>query len=122
MLRPHVMKNVVNRFCERNMYTSTLLIGLPGPANPLTRAVRLQQIYDNRNGKVPFSRATSAEESGTTVKEVTVTNAVAVGMEAGFEAFGVDVKISATYEHTNVRQRPDMLELPTSLSVMHQTL
>ena len=78
----------------------------------LTHAVPLQQVYDNRNGKVAFTRETSAEESETTVKEVTVTNAVVVGLEAGCEAFGVDVKISATFEHTNVRARRELLWLP----------
>jgi hypothetical protein len=82
-----------------------LLARPPGSAN-LTRAVHLQQIYDNRTGKVAFTRDTSAEESETTVQEVTVTNQVAVSMEAGFEAFGVDIKISANYEHTNVRPSP----------------
>lgn len=111
--RGHCTRKATAQHCVRSY-------GPPGPAKLMSRAVRLQQKYDNRAGAVDVAYKTSTAKSETTVKEVTVTNRVAVGLETGFKAFGADIKISATYEYTNVRQRPELCWLRTTLTLMHQ--
>ena len=84
--------------------TRNIAQGTTGPCH--THAVCLRQVIDNRTGDTDIEYTYTTTESQTAVREVTVTNAISVAMEAEFKAFDVGVKVSATYEHTNVRQRP----------------
>ena len=68
--------------------------------------VGLRQVHDNRNGPAEIDYEYTTEKGSTTVHEVTVTNSVKVAMDAKFEAFGVPIDISSSYQYTNVRQRP----------------
>ena len=67
--------------------------------------MRLQQKHDNRDGTVAQTYSFTTTKSKTTVHEVTVTTSVSVSLEAGFELFGSDIKISSTFDYTKARQR-----------------